>query len=132
MSIEQNKKLAADYLRAIEEQDADRLADFMTDDGVYWIPGAPPVGGKRNKAETREFFLGAKQILRPGFKFTVLAVTAEEDRVCVQATGIGKSITDKVYDNTYHLLFKFRDGKIYYLAEHLDTKHVNEVFSEFF
>ncbi len=134
MSTEQNKKIAADFMSAIERQDADGIADLLTDDGVYWIPGLPSfqVAGLRNKQQTREFFSGAKQILLPGFKFAVKSVTAEDDRVSVEAKGDGTSISGKKYQTAYHFLFRMRDGKIAYVAEYIDTQHVAEVFGEFF
>jgi uncharacterized protein len=134
MSTQHNKKIAAEFLRAIEAQDADAIAALLSDDAIYWIPGQAhfPVAGKRTKAEAREFFAMAKTILNPGFTFTVKSVTAEDDRVSVEAGGVGVSCTGKAYNNTYHFLFRMRDGKICYVAEYIDTQHVAEVFSEFF
>jgi uncharacterized protein len=133
MSTEQNKQIAAEFLRAIEAQDVDAITGLLTEDAIYWIPGQShfPIAGKRGKAETREFFSMSKQILRPGFQFTVASVTAEGDRVSVEAKGDGVSSSGKHYNNTYHFLFRMRDAKIFYVAEYIDTLHVAEVFGEF-
>ena len=133
MTTEQNKNIAAAFLNAIERQDAEGIVGLMADDGVYWIPGQAnfPIAGRRNKQETREFFAGAKQILQPGFKFAVKSVTAEDDRVSVEAMGDGTSVTGKKYQTAYHFMFRIRDGKIAYVAEYIDTQHVADVFGEF-
>ena len=134
MSTEQNKQIAADFLAAIERQDVDGIADLLTEDAIYWIPGQAhfPVAGRRTKAEARQFFEGARQILNSGFKFAVASMTAEDDRVSVEARGDGISCTGKSYNNTYHFLFRMRGDKICHVAEYIDTQHVAEVFGEFF
>jgi ketosteroid isomerase-like protein len=134
VSFEQNKKVALAFLNAIERQDVDAIVGLMVDDAVYWIPGQAnfPVAGTRNKQQTREFFAGAKQILKPGFKFAVKSMTAEDDRVSVEAMGDGTSVTGKKYQTAYHFMFRMRGDKIAYVAEYIDTQHVADVFSEFF
>lgn len=134
MGTERNKQIATAFLAAIERQDVDAIVALLADDAVYWIPGQPhfPVAGRRGKAETREFFAGAKQILQPGFRFTITSITAEDDRVSVEATGEGTSCTGKRYGPAYHFLFRLRDERIVYVAEYIDTQHVAEVFGEFF
>jgi ketosteroid isomerase-like protein len=134
VSATANKQIALSFLHAIEEQDADKIANLLTDDAEYWIPGQPhfPVAGRRSKAEAKAFFAMAKQILNPGFRFTVKSMTAEDDRVSLEASGVGLARNGKTYDNTYHFLFRMRDGKICYVAEYMDTQHVAEVFRGFF
>ena len=61
-------------------------------------------------------------------KFTIVATTAEDDRVAMEATGHGVLTNGSVYANTYHFLFKFRDGLICEVREYQDTKLAADVF----
>ena len=54
-------------------------------------------------------------------------LTAEGDRVAVEAESYAKMKNGKTYQNTYHFLFIVRDGKIQSVKEYLDTIHANAV-----
>jgi len=61
-----------------------------------------------------------------GFKVTIKSMTAEEDRVAVEAESYGETPAGKVYNQTYHYLFIVRDGKISVQHEYLDKWHLKE------
>jgi uncharacterized protein len=54
-------------------------------------------------------------------------VTAEGDRVAVEAESHAKMKSGKLYQNKYHFLLTIRDGKIQGVKEYLDTAHADEV-----
>jgi ketosteroid isomerase-like protein len=58
-------------------------------------------------------------------KRTILAMTAEGDRVAVEATSFGylSHAHDRPYNNFYHNLYRIRDGKIVLFKEYQDTLH---------
>jgi ketosteroid isomerase-like protein len=58
---------------------------------------------------------------------TVEGVTAEGDRVAVEAQAHAALKNGRIYRNTYHFLFIFRDGKICQAKEYNDTLHAREV-----
>lgn len=51
-------------------------------------------------------------------------LTAEEDRVVVEATTAGVGPGEAEYNNNYLLMFKLRDGKIHEVTESLDPFQV--------
>ena len=60
----------------------------------------------------------------------VHGVTAEGDRVAVEAESHVQLKNGKTYNNTYHFLFLFRDGKIYQAREYNDSQHAAEIFGD--
>jgi len=61
-------------------------------------------------------------------KFTVTGITAEGDRVAIEAQGYAKLKNGKTYENLYHFLFVVRDGKIQEGKEYCDFHYASEVF----
>ena len=45
-------------------------------------------------------------------KFTIHSMTAEDDRVAIEAESYGEHASGKTYNNHYHFLMRLRDGKI--------------------
>ena len=130
MSLDENKLTARKFLAASVQHDADRLAALMTDDATYWVQGKPhlfPHAGEKTKAEIYRY-MQTPSIFKDGLALTIGAVTAEENRVSVEVEVNGIAPTGKLYNNTYHYLFLFRDGKIARVKEYVDTYHAAEIF----
>lgn len=49
-------------------------------------------------------------------------MTAENNRVSITVEGEGTTPDGRVYTNTYHYLFTFRDGLIAEVREYMDTQ----------
>ena len=64
---------------------------------------------------------------RKGLSFTIKGITAEGERVAVEAESHGRYASGKTYQNYYHFLLIIRDGKVRQLKEYMDTMHANEV-----
>ena len=130
MSLEQNKRTATEFLSASMKHEADHLASLMTDDATYWVAGKPhlfPAAGEKTKAQIYKY-MQAPSIFKDGLAHTIGAVTAEDDRVAVEVEVRGIAPGGKLYNNTYHYLFIFRDGKIARVKEYVDTYHAAEIF----
>lgn len=127
MGIEQNKQVARDFVAALGRADADAIADSFTEDGTSWTLGTLPFSGIHRPDEIRQL---AKDILHAfpkGLRFTIRSLTAEDDRVSIEAESDGTHVSGKHYHNTYHFLMRVRDGKIAELREYLDTMLIQEV-----
>ena len=125
-----NKTVALEFIRASGAHDAPTLAELMTDDLVYWVQGKPhlfPYAGTRGKAEMCAYF-ATPSIFKDGLEQRIGAVTAEDDRVAVEVEVDGVAPNGKRYNNTFHYLFHFRDGKVCKVREYVDTYHAAEVF----
>jgi hypothetical protein len=59
--------------------------------------------------------------------FRILNMTAEDDRVAVEAVSSGDHVSGQHYANHYHFLFVVRDGKIAVMKEFMDTEMVTDV-----
>ena len=55
-------------------------------------------------------------------------MTAEDDRVAVEATSFATMEDGRVYANSYHFLVTIRDGKVATVREYMDTIHARETF----
>ena len=121
MGAQDNKATA---LKMIASLSAGRLDEsLVTPDIQWWVPGQGMV--------SKDAFLGMAEafakLIPGGVEMKVHGVTAEGDRVAVEAESYGKLANGKVYNNTYHFLFLFRDGKIHLSKEYNDSKHAADV-----
>ena len=125
MSIEANKAAARRFIANLPKDviEEDRLAPDFT----YWtIPtGIIPrdvitaPGAKMGK-----LFDGPMTITETG-------ITAEGDRVAMEARSDGMLISGKRYSNIYHFLFVFTpDGLLREVKEHMNTAHFTETLGQ--
>lgn len=124
------KAKARDFLQALAVHDAQRGAELLHEDLIYWTIGKPhlfPYAGTRGKAEFLAY-LATPSIFTGGSRMTPLVMTAEDDRVSVTVDGEGTTPDGRVYTNVYHYLFTFRDGQIVEVREYMDTQSAVEFF----
>lgn len=127
MHIEQNKQIVRDFFEALSNADVDGIVNAYADDGSCWTAGSFPFSGRFNKAQIAEGTKGILGLFPDKLKFTIKAMTAEGDRVAVEAESHGRHMSGRLYHNEYHFLFIIRGGKIVELKEYLDTMHANDV-----
>jgi uncharacterized protein len=130
MSIEQNKAMAAELIKAISAGDADGIRRYVDPEAKWWVMGFP-----RDRTMTRDQMIrGARaiigKVLPGGFNMKVLGMTAEGDRVAVEAEGHSYTVDNKLYNNFYHFLLEFRDGKVISAMEYTNPKHALEVLGD--
>jgi len=124
---ERNKELARVFLDALSRADPDLVADLYADDFQLWTAGSLPFSGTSDRTTA---LAGMPQILGlfpDGITFTIHAMTAEGDRVAIEATSAGTTFRGDRYRQTYHFLLRARDGKIIELKEYMDTEHARAV-----
>jgi ketosteroid isomerase-like protein len=120
MSTEDNKTSARDFLEG--GMDPSMLAEEAT----FWNPlmGTLP----------RDAMVAAPGVLAKAFaspmSMTIDGITAEGDRVAVEARSNGDLVDGNRYSNVYHFLFEFNaSGKITRIREHCDSKHFAETLA---
>ena len=126
MSTDKNKEIVRNACQCISDRDFPALFDLIDEDGTWTLPNRPDrfaYGGRYDKPGWRNLLEG---FLNPfdEFRFDVHTLTAEEDRVVVEATTAGVGPGEAEYNNNYLLMFKLRDGKIYEVTESLDPFQV--------
>ena len=100
---------------------------MMADGATWWVAGKFKLSGTKTKAEFGELVKGIGAAMPNGLKITPKGVTAEGDRVAVEAESYGELANGKVYNNQYHFLIELSDGKITAVREYLDTIHAKEI-----
>ena len=130
MSAEENKKLVLSFFENMSAGKADTALAMMADSATWTVMGKPDkfaLAGTKTKAQFTELFKGIGTVMPKGLKITPKGITAEGDRVAVEAESYGEHANGKVYNNRYHFLIEVRGGKIEAVREYLDTIHAQDV-----
>lgn len=124
MSLESNKSIARTFIETLHEGHF----DLMADEGSFWVAGSTPVSGTKTKTEMIAVFASLASISDEKLIMRIKSMTAEEDRVSVEAEA-GLTLQDgRVYANQYHIALVLRDGKIQSVREYSDTAHMLKIF----
>lgn len=128
--IETNKKVAAQFFEALGKLDVEGLMKLIDPNIVFNVQNSGCMGGKLGLQDlaTVGAVLGAT--CPEGIRFEIRDVTAEDDRVSVRVDGFAKTDDGGEYNNRYHFLMKFKQGKICETFEYLDSLLVEKVFAE--
>lgn len=124
---EQNKERVRRFFAALNAGDTAAVVDAYAEDGSVWTSGHTLISGTFPKAMIRESSGRIFEAFPDGIEFIVHEMTAEGERVAVEAESRGMHISGRFYNNFYHFLFRFRDGRLLSLREYMDTELVTEV-----
>lgn len=131
--LENNKRIVLKYFEVMsdesnEDDHVDTLMSLLAEGVTYNIMGTYGVGGCFDKQHAKDSYNFAMSIVKKRFKFTIHSITAEEDRVVVEAQNTCEIINGEVYDNFYVFFFLVKDGKITRVNEYLDTLYLANMF----
>ena len=132
MSTEANKQTALALLRASAVHDGPAFEELMHPEATYWVIGMPHLFAYSGE-QTREqicAYMASPSIFVGGVRPKFHAITAEDDRVAVEAEIEGTLPDGRVYTNVYHYLMWFKDGKVLRVKEYLDTQAAAEFFAK--
>jgi len=124
---ERNKELAKVFLDALSRADVEVAKELYAEDFTLWTAGSLPFSGTSDRAQALE---GMEQVLGlfpDGITFTIEAMTAEGERVAIEATSEGTTFRGDAYRQKYHFLMRARDGKLVEFREYMDTEHARKV-----
>ena len=131
MTTEQYKEDAVAFLEALRDKDMDKAMSLFHDEGNYWVAGKKEMFSHAGDHTKQEF----EQTLRASFavasgksEMTIKSVTGEENRVSVESETRVPTEDGGVYEQQYHFLFVFKDGKIHEWKEYFDTALAIETF----
>ncbi len=127
-NAERNKRITLQFFEAMSKGDtATLLAAYHPDVRVYTM-GHTLLSGVRTLAEVAPLAEAVLGAFPKGIRFTIKAVTAEDDRVAVEAESDAVHVSGTPYHNYYHFLVRFSDdGRITEFKEYMDTELVTEV-----
>jgi uncharacterized protein len=132
MSAEENKTVAFKFFERFTASDIEGALRTMADDATWWIPGKKersPSAGLYSKEKIGRLFHRMVGALQGGLTMTVVSCIAEGDHVALEVVSAGDLKNGRQYRQEYHMLLKFRDGKIVSVREYLDTQHANDVWA---
>lgn len=128
MSLEQdNKQRAVAFFDALSAGDVERTLEMYAPDGTCWTSGHTLISGTLNREQIAAGAGAIFEAFPQGIQFTIKAMTAEGERVAVEAESHGDHVSGKHYHNIYHFLLEFRDGKLLRLKEYMDTELVTDI-----
>ena len=125
--IEHNKAFIRGFIDAMRRGDTAAIVAAYTDDGYCESLGHTLISGRYSRDTIATVSSGLFEAFPAGLHFEILNITAEDDRVAVEATSRGQHVSGKLYANHYHFLFHLRDGKIAVMKEFMDAEHATEV-----
>ncbi len=124
---EMNKQIVANFFKLVSEGDTNSAFELVEDSVNWWIPGELPFSGTKTKEEYLQVVGAIKQGFPTGFKLTVTSAIAEGNKVAAEVESEGTHVNGKAYNNKYHFLFEFKDGKIIHVKEYMDTLHLYQL-----
>ena len=122
-----NKRRAQAFFDALNRGDVPALLDAYAEDGTCRTMGNTLISGLFTKAQIAAAAGGIFQVFPQGIRFTIHGMTAEDDRVAVEASSEGQHVSGQLYTNQYHFFFRFRDGKVVEFKEYMDTERVTDI-----
>jgi ketosteroid isomerase-like protein len=126
MSIDANKRLVRDFLEHYGAGRYEAALGMLAPDAKWWLPGHPdefPAAGWVDKATVQRRLASNLKLLPHGLEIIIGAMTAEEDRVAVEAESKAVLVNGRLYHNRYHFLFVLKEERIQVVKEYLDTLH---------
>jgi uncharacterized protein len=128
MTIEaRNKQVVRDFFSALNRGDVAAIVAAYAPEGHVETMGKTLISGRFSR---EQISAAAGQIYAAfphGLTFTVNAITAEGDRVAVEAESEGLHVSGARYSNQYHFLFVLREGRVLLLREYMDTERVTDI-----
>jgi uncharacterized protein len=126
MGASENKQLVIEFFGHLSAGRRPEALAMLAEDGTWWAPGI----GVMTKGQFTELIGGMDAIMKGPIKLTPKRITAEDDRVAVEAESDGDLANGKHYHNVYHFLIVLRGGKVREVKEYNDTKYAADTFGD--
>lgn len=128
MGTAENKALVTRFWETFSAGRYDDAVAMLSDDATWWVAGSTDLSGTYSKSEFAALLGQVTGSAPHGIRVTPKLLTAEDERVSVEAESYAEISNGKTYRNIYHFMMIVREGKICAVREYLDTEHVTEVF----
>ena len=129
--LTQNKSTAIAFLHAMGAGDRATLEKLTAPDAQIITAGYCKLSMTHEYDSIMGVADALPKITKAGIAFDILLVTAEDDRVAVQAQGHAESIDGTPYNNQYHFLLQLRDGQVWRMYEYMDTQLAETVLGPY-
>jgi hypothetical protein len=115
------------FFDAMNAGDVAGIVDAYAEDGTCTTMGRTLISGTFDKPTVTMAAGRIFEAFPQGIAFTIHAMTAQDDRVAVEASSRGMHASGREYRNQYHFLARLRDGKLVEWKEYCDTEMITEV-----
>jgi uncharacterized protein len=120
---DRNRELVIRLMGALDKCDLITIRAIMAPDAEWYVSGVGNLDLETLLTQLQQM-LGIAKVAHT----TILATTAEGDRVAVESRGNFEFADGRAYRNHYHHLFTVRDGKVVGVREYLDLQETERVF----
>lgn len=118
--IDSNKQIVREYLEAGNRGDIAGLLALLDHERFrLCCHAAEPIGYVLDYRELERMLVRMAEATGGTFTITIDQMTAEDDRVAVQAHSRSTTASGGTYANEYHFLFTLKNGAIVRLDEYL-------------
>jgi uncharacterized protein len=118
-----NKQLVTRFIGLLNAGAHDEAVALLTADFIWAIPESIPGGGEKSAAEFREMLAGVMALYESQPQYTILSMTAEDERVSAELLGVGDLKNGNRFENRYHMLFFLSGTSIRRVNEYVDTHY---------
>ena len=131
MSTEQNKQVVRNWFNAVNEGREADILDMTTLDFQFRTMARAPewMLYKWDRNEFAKVPSTMSQLMTSPIQLRITDMTAEGDRVAVEAETDSEMLNGKRYNNAYHFVFKLREGKFYEVREYSCSHLAQTCFS---
>ena len=129
-ALEATKWIALSFIEHCFKGDVEQAMAMLSPDATWWVlgdPGTLKVSGHRDRARIARFLENVRRSFPDGLEANIEGLTAEGERVAVEANSTARMSDGKPYNNRYHFLVKVRDGRVIEMREYLDTQYAYEM-----
>jgi ketosteroid isomerase-like protein len=126
MSVESNKIIACALVESLGSERNDAISGLLHEEVLWSVmanPASFPVTGDMSKTQFLEHLQRFRQAVPNGLQIAVTGVTAEGNRVAIEAESSATLMNGNVMSQVYHFLFEIRSEKVYRAREYIDTAH---------
>lgn len=127
MGVEENVAVMRRFFDAMNTGDVATIIDSYADDGRCVTMGRTLISGSFDKSQIAMAAGRIYEAFPEGVRFVIHDITAQDDRVAIEAESFARHVSGQDYNNQYHFLARLRDGKIREFKEYCDTQHISDV-----
>lgn len=120
MGIEENKAVVRSWFDAVNRGDEAAILALTSEDFCFMTMARQPewLLYSWNREQFSKVPATMSSVLKSPIQLKIVDVTAEGDRVAVEAETDSEMLNGKRYNNAYHFVFKLRDGKFTEVREY--------------
>jgi len=122
--LEATRSVAVAFLEHCFAGRMDAAIDLLAPDASWWVIGDPAkvkVSGLKDRPRIERMLANLRKTFPDGMQGSIDAVTAEGERVAIEARSTARTASGLVYRNHYHFLLRVQAGQVVHVREYMDT-----------